>query len=96
MLKKLHSWRNNIYSRWRAPLHIANQKNNVELAELLINANADVDKIDEDGRSELHYAVEYGRRNMTKLLIKSGAATNVIDSDGESPLRIALHKSMWN
>lgn len=78
----------------RAPLHIANQKNNLVLAEKLISAGADVNKIDEDGRTELHHSVEYGRKEMTKLLISKGATMNVIDKDGDSPLKIASLKSM--
>lgn len=78
------------------PLHIANQKNNVELAELLITiAHADINKVDEDGKTELHYAVEYGRREMAKLLVKKGAKTTM-DKDGNSPLEIASQRSIYD
>lgn len=65
------------------------------LAELLIDAHADMNKIDEDGQTELHHAVQYGRTEMAKLLIRKGAVTNVIDKDGDSPLKIAAQKSMY-
>lgn len=85
-----------VYFSQRAPLHIANQKGNLILAELLIKNGADINKIDDDGRTELHYAVEYGRKDIVKLLIDSGGLTNVMDKDGEIALEIASQRSMLN
>lgn len=67
----------------------------MELAELLIGANADINKIDEDGQTELHYAVQHGRKKMAMLLINHGAITNVIDKDGQSPLELAAERRMY-
>lgn len=77
-------------------MHIANQHDNFELAELLIQSDADVNKIDQDGRTELHYSIEYGRKNMTKLLIDYAAITNVMDKDGDTPLKLANFRSNIN
>lgn len=66
----------------------------MELAAQLIRAHADVNKIDEDGKTEIYYAVEYGRRKMVKLLIDSGASTNIPDKDGVTPLQIASQRSI--
>lgn len=66
------------------------------MAEILIEAHADINKIDEDGRTELHHSVEYGRKKMTKLLINRNAITNVLDKDGYSPLQIATEKGIFS
>lgn len=77
----------------RAPLHIANQKDNLELADLLLKNGANCNKIDDDGQTEIHYSVRYGRRDMTRLLIDSGAITNIMDKNGETVLEISSKRS---
>lgn len=66
------------------------------MAELLIEAGADINNIDEDGRTELHHSVEYGRKKMTMLLINKNARINVLDKDGHTPLEIATGKGIFS
>ena len=86
---------------WRdhTALEYAIDHNNSEVVGLLLNAGADVDLKDDDGKTALHHAVGYyhpeyyGYRSadpeIVKLLLKHGADVNVRDADGQTPLELA-------
>lgn len=41
----------------RTPLHYAIQRKDFNLTQMLVNAGADVNALDENGRNSMHYAV---------------------------------------
>lgn len=69
-----------------APLHWAAQEGYLEMAELLIDAGADLNVRDDCGFSPLHKAVGENDTNMAKLLIAKGADVNSYDEINGTPL----------
>jgi ankyrin repeat protein len=76
------------------PLHLAAEKNNVGLAELLISAGADVNIKDYDGRLPLHWAAYRDNIALAKLLISAGADVDSKDNGGKSPFAYAYSEEM--
>ncbi|XP_020111469.1 potassium channel KOR2-like [Ananas comosus] len=56
----------------------------------LINAGADPNKINYDGRTALHVATSKGHEEIVKFLVQRGANVNCIDKFGSSPLLEAV------
>lgn len=61
----------------------------VEVAEYLINAGADVNARNRDGTRPLHEAGFIGQDEIGALLLQNGAAVDVKDEDGQSVLNYA-------
>lgn len=59
---------------------------NERLCEKLIIAGADVNVMDNSGKSALMYATENDRTNVVSALIQAGAQVNAIDSNGQNAL----------
>ena len=55
----------------------------------LFKVIADLDAVDDDGRSALHHAVMLGDLELVKLFLKHGAKTTIKDNDGNLPLYYA-------
>ncbi|XP_028398947.1 uncharacterized protein LOC114522461 isoform X2 [Dendronephthya gigantea] len=77
------------YEGWTT-LFLAAHKNNVEVAKLLCNAQANVDIRSEDGKTALSIAVQTGRKDVLLYLISEGASVNVADTSGNTPLLLAV------
>lgn len=79
------------------PLHICAQKNNLKMAELLLELGADPSASAVDGNEPLHLyvqdAVETSDAKMIKTLVKYGADVNKPGANGDAPVHIA---SRWN
>ncbi|XEU94786.1 hypothetical protein FSHL1_000070 [Fusarium sambucinum] len=72
-------------------LHLEAQVGNVDSAELLLAADADVHALDASGRTPLHLAVENGHGEMAMMLIKRGGAeVNGKGTSGRTPLHLAV------
>ncbi|EED22008.1 ankyrin repeat domain protein, putative [Talaromyces stipitatus ATCC 10500] len=70
-------------------LHICAEQGNTHAANLLLGYGADIDAIDEYGRTPLHYAVTNRHTHIVKLLVERGATTTIADINGVNPMHIA-------
>ena len=63
-----------------------------QAVELLIEAGANIDQADEDGKTPLYWAARNGQTQVVKLLIEAGANIDQADKDGETPFSILRTK----
>jgi ankyrin repeat protein len=70
------------------PLMLAAINNNLELAKVLIDRGADVNK---PGWSPLHYAATRGHREMMRLLLDNEAYIDSESANGTTPLMMAAY-----
>lgn len=73
-------------------LHEASSNGRLEVAKLLINAEAKIDAVSEDGVTPLMCAAAWGYKNLVDLLLKKGANKFLKDSYGASAIDIAYEK----
>ena len=73
-------------------LHMACDLGDNKSISLLLNAGADKDKSDINGRSPLFIACERGFKEIAEMLLKAGADKEQSDIDGYHPLLIACKK----
>ncbi|XP_018598232.2 NF-kappa-B inhibitor beta [Scleropages formosus] len=74
-------------------LHLAVQKGNENVVQMLLDAGADVNQRDlSSGRSPLHWAVESQSPWVVRQLLRAGAAVDQPSYAGHSPLYCALHR----
>ena len=73
------------------PLILAVLKDNLEIAQLLIDNGADIEirAKDKNNSPVLHWAVYFQLKQMVPFLIKSGANVNSLDRNGFTPLDTA-------
>ena len=74
-----------------SPLHYAVQNHHTEIAEILLEHDADIEFKDDYGNTALWRAVfaSKGRAEMIRLLISKGANPEVKNNSGVSPLKLA-------
>ncbi|XP_063411656.1 ankyrin repeat domain-containing protein 50-like [Mytilus trossulus] len=72
-----------------SPLHIACFVGRIDVVRCLLNHNANINIMKEDGTTPLYYASEVGHEDIVRLLLDKGADTLICKLDGKSPLRIA-------
>lgn len=65
----------------------------LEVARILMDYGADVEKVDLCGASPVHRAARCGHLEMLRLLIENGASVRSVDPRGTSPLQMAVY---WN
>ena len=76
----------------RLPLTMAVQLGNIDAIQLLVEAGADVNSVDEiTGRTALHFAIELAGlgADVVELLIRSGGLLDVLDVNGLTPIHLA-------
>ncbi|KAK3742699.1 hypothetical protein RRG08_025644 [Elysia crispata] len=71
------------------PLHIASHYGNTNVANLLIQRNADVNFRAKNNITPLHVGSRWGKLNMVNLLLDSNATINEKTGDGLTPLHCA-------
>jgi ankyrin repeat protein len=61
----------------------------VDVARVLIDAGADVNKRCEHGRTALHIAAAWGHTDVVRLLLENGADPTIVDDEGMAPPTVA-------
>ena len=74
------------------PLHYAAYKGDAAIAQLLLNAGADLNATEKDGYTPLHLAAQEGKTGVTQLLLKSRADVNAREKLGWTPLHFAAQE----
>lgn len=76
------------------PIHFAAKFGHLDIAKVLIENGAEVDKqyneYNSDGRTPLHFAAERRDLPLVKYLVSEGADVNVTDRAGNVPLNVAM------
>ena len=75
-----------------ALLYDACEKGKVDVARLLLDKGAEVDRACEDGRTPLYIACQNGHVDAARLLLDKGAEVDRAMKDGVTPLMIAQHQ----
>jgi uncharacterized protein len=63
--------------------------NGVNVARVLIDAGADVNKPCEHGRTALHMAAAWGHADVVQMLLENGADPTIVDEEGMAPPNVA-------
>ena len=69
-----------------APIHIAVQQQNVEMARVFLKAGADVNVAAQRGLAPIHAAAKIGHAEIFQALIEAGADVNAATQDGRTPV----------
>jgi|SRR5579863_3279848 len=76
----------------RTGLQLAAINGNLQIAAILLKAQARVDLKDKLGNTALHYAADHDHGEMVQLLLDVGAAVDPENKDGMTPLMIAASR----
>lgn len=71
------------------PLGLAARHSHVNIVHLLIEAGAEVNGVEESGKTALHLASSSGHKDVVEALIQCGANVRVLDKAGNTPLHEA-------
>jgi hypothetical protein len=80
---------NNPHKDLEKGLLIATERGHLKVAELLLNAGANVNAVDEDGKTPLHAASVVSSPALVKLLLAEGANVNAVNTKKETPFSVA-------
>ena len=70
---------------------IRNNESHPEVVQVLIDAGADIEIKNGNGRSPLHTASRFGKLGTVKMLVRAGAGVRVADNDGDTCLTLAAY-----
>ncbi len=73
----------------QTPLHRATNNGRVEIAQMLIDAGADLDVQTNSGKTPLHWAARNGRVEVAQMLIDAGARKDIRDNKDRLPYDLA-------
>ncbi|GAA5860995.1 hypothetical protein JCM3774_003221 [Rhodotorula dairenensis] len=79
-----------VNSRGMSPLHVAAKEGQLELAQMLLDAGADIDAPDLEGNTPLHYASAWGKVPVLRLLVDSDCQTDWRNNEGFTPAEFAF------
>lgn len=80
----------NLFDVQEAPLHLAAQRHDVNIAKLLLDNRADVNYPNSNNSMALHFAVAFRNLSMAQLFVERGANVNALDGDGASAVMLTL------
>jgi ankyrin repeat protein len=83
------NWVNPANTYKMSSLHKASKNGDILIVNALIAAGANVNIVDENGRTPLHEASQQGKELVVKSLIQSGANIDIKDNNGKTPLFLA-------
>ena len=83
---------NQVDDEGRTGLQIAATNGNLQIAAILLKANAHLDLKDKLGNTALHYATDRNQVQMAQLLLDAGAAVDPENKNGMTPLMIAASR----
>jgi ankyrin repeat protein len=83
---------NEVDDSGRTGLQIAATNGNLQIAAILIKADAHLDVKDKLGNTALHYATDRNHVEMAQLLLDVGAAVDPQNKNGMTPLMIAASR----
>jgi hypothetical protein len=66
-----------------SPLHIAAENGRLDMVRELLKNNADIDGVDDTGKTPLHKAAIWGQRAVVRELLMAGANPNALDSPSQ-------------
>ena len=75
----------------KTALHSAVHMNHADVAQVLIDAGADIYAEDNEGYSPLHYACIDGLIDIVKMLVEAGAGVRATDNEGQTCLMLAVY-----
>ena len=80
------------------PLHFAAREGQIEAAEMLLAAGAELDAVAADGKTPLNLAIYNGHYDLAEFLVDYGADLNTADAAGFPPLFWAVDRRNmeWN
>ncbi|HMZ61474.1 MAG TPA: ankyrin repeat domain-containing protein, partial [Leptospiraceae bacterium] len=61
------------------------QKTNTEMINTVISGKANVNSVNQTGKTPLHYAVQFKRTETIEILLKNGADPYLRDLNGHTP-----------
>ena len=76
----------------KTPLHIAAERNQLDVVKYLIEKGASIDLKDKNNETPLHIAVLNGNLEIVKCLIENGAKIDPKNDKNQTPLFIAVRK----
>lgn len=82
---------NTSQDRIQEALRVAVANSHIECVDVLLRSGANVDQVDNNGRSLLHLCSETGNAIVAQHLIQNGANTEIRDRWGLTPLLLAAH-----
>jgi ankyrin repeat protein len=83
---------NGIDDSGRTGLQIASINGNLQIAAILLKAQAHLDLKDKLGNTALHYAADRGHVEMVQLLLDVGATLDPQNKNGMTPLMVAASR----
>jgi ankyrin repeat protein/thymidine kinase len=76
-----------------SPLHIAIDKGNADVVNLLLDAKANIEQLDRNGNSPLLIAVQKGHLEIVTTLLRKGANANCHNKNHTTPLIFAVNQN---
>ena len=65
------------------------------VAEILLEAGADVNTTNKEGKTPLHVAATWDKKLIAEILLEAGADVHFKDKEGKTPLDIAKNRKVF-